>query len=89
MRLHPEHPASARIVRWLERNGCRHWISVDDPILVRGNVVEYTALARKPDRYGLMRETDRRHIDRQLHGDEITPLGRKRLRIRVRLSEVA
>jgi hypothetical protein len=68
----------ARIARWLEANGCRHWIALE-PIIVRGNVAEYVALARKDDR----------SLDRQIHGNEITPLGRKRLRLRIPLRRVA
>lgn len=67
-----------RIVRWLEANGCRHWIAVE-PVIVRGSIVEYTALALK----------NQRSIDRQIHGDEIVPIGRKRMRIRIPLSKVA
>lgn len=67
-----------RIVRWLEANGCRHYIALE-PIIVRGSVAEYVALCRK----------DERSIDRQIRGDEMVPLGPKRLRLRIPLSKVA
>jgi len=67
----------ARIVRWLEANGCRHWIALE-PIIIRGKVVEYTAISRKDDR----------SLDRQLRGCEVTNLGRKRLRLRIPLARI-
>lgn len=81
MYLNPDHmPAAkaARIARWLEANGCRHWIALA-PIVVRGSIAEYVALARKDDK----------SIDRQIRGSEIVPLGPKRLRIRIPLSKVS
>lgn len=68
-----------RIVRWLEANGCRDYIDLQ-PIIVRGRWIEYVALCRKNDEKG---------FKRQLRGAELVPLGRKRLRIRVPLAEVA
>lgn len=81
MYLNPERmdiSLEQRIVRWLEANGCRHWLA-REPIVLRGSIVEYTALALKNER----------SIDRQIHRDEIVPLGRKRMRIRIPLSKVA
>lgn len=66
-----------RIARWLEANGCRHWIDLQ-PIIVRGSVAEYVALALKNER----------SIARQIHNDGIVPLGLKRVRIRIPLSKV-
>lgn len=80
MYLNPDHMSyefQGRIARWLEANGCRHYIALE-PITVRGNVAEYVALCRK-DRVHSMRVRD----------DEIVPLGRKWLRIRVPLRDVA
>lgn len=69
----------SRIVRWLEVNGCRHWISRDHPVIIRGSIAEYTALCRKDDK----------SLDRHLRGDDLVPLGIKRLRIRIPLRKVA
>lgn len=69
----------ARIARWFEANGCRHWIALE-PIVIRGSVAEYVALAIKGSD---------KSIDRQIRGMEIEPLGTKRLRLRVPLSKVA
>lgn len=76
-RLSPAH--ANRIARWLEANGCRYWIDLQ-PIIVRGNVAEFVALARK---------NDSKSLARQIRGLEITPLGVKRIRIRIPLHKVA
>lgn len=68
-----------RIVRWLEANGCRHHIAME-PLVVRGKVVEYVALCRK-DQRSILRAPIRDYA--------FVPLGRKRLRLRIPLSEVA
>lgn len=81
MYLNPSHMTNehaARIMRWLEANGCRNYIAMQ-PITVRGRWVEYVALIRKGDEKALRRQ----HV-----GGELVPLGRKRLRIRVPLAEV-
>ena len=77
MYLNPNKMSAAdqnRIAAWLERNGCRHYIAMD-PIVIRGNVAEYTALCRK-DAKSCARM--RLNVAR----DELVPLGRRRLRIR-------
>ena len=68
-----------RIARWLEVNGCPHWIALE-PIVVRGKVAEYTALSRRLDPKGIP--------DRQVHGDDIVPLGRRKIRLRIPLHKV-
>jgi hypothetical protein len=81
MYLNPQHMSTAdqlRIVRWLEANGCRHYIALE-PIIIRGNIAEYVALARKDDR----------SIDRQIRAGDFVYLGHKRLRVRIPLSSVA
>lgn len=37
--------AAEFITWWLWRNGCRHYVA-NKPIIVRGNIIEYYALAR-------------------------------------------
>jgi len=79
MYLHPERVDTARIDRWLKRNGCRHHVALE-PVVIKGGWVEYTALCRR----------DRKSIQRMTVVDfEAVPLGRKRLRIRIPLSAVA
>jgi hypothetical protein len=82
MYLNPAHMSpqfEARIVRWLESNGCRHWISREHPIIVRGAYAEYTALCRKDDK----------SLDRHLRGDGLILAGRKKIRLRIPLRKVA
>lgn len=60
------------VAEWLERNGCRHYIALE-PIVIRGQWAEYTALCRK----------DERSVRRmQVRDSEAVPLGRRRVRIR-------
>lgn len=78
MYLHPERVDEDRVVAWLEANGCRDHIALE-PITVRGNVVEYTALCRKDPR-----PLKRLRIDKQTY----EPVTRRRqMRVRTRPTE--
>jgi hypothetical protein len=67
------------IVKWLEVNGCRHWISVEHPVVLAGNVATYVAVCRK----------DPRSVARvPFVGDSFIMLGKKRARVRVPLADV-
>lgn len=77
--FNPDHMTDVdqqRIAHWLEANGCRDWIALE-PIVLRGNIAEYTAICRKG------RE---RHI--RVRDDSFIPRGRRRLRIRIPLAAV-
>ena len=68
----------ARIVDWLEANGCRDFIAIE-PIVVRGQVAEYTSLGRK---YRIHRDPVDWAAGRLLWAK------RKRIRVRIPLSKI-
>ena len=81
MYLNPEKMSSAdrqRIDRWLVANGCRYYVSVDDPVIVAGRRVYFTALCRR----------DKRSIQRMRIIMDKPPEERRSVRIRVPLQSV-
>ena len=66
------------IVAWMERNGCRDYISADYPIIIRGRIIEYVAICRK----------DAKSVARApIVGYEFGGLKRKRIRLRYPFAE--
>lgn len=64
---------------WLVANGCRHHVSLDHPVIVKGRRAHYVALCRRDKRSTRrMRLTPER--------DAVIPLGRRSVRITVPLS---
>ena len=63
---------------WLVANGCRHHVSIDHPVIVRGHRAHYVALCRRDQR-----STRRMRITPD--GD-IVPLGERSVRITVPLA---
>ena len=75
MYLHPDRVDQERVVRWLEANGCRHYVALE-PVVVKGSRAYYTAICRK----------DPRSLARiPVVRSEFVPLGRRSVRIRVPL----
>ena len=68
----------ADVARWLEANGCTHWVSADDPVIIAGHRAWYVALAKKN-----WRAVDR-HMGEEGHW---RPLGWKSVRIRYPLRD--
>lgn len=68
-----------RVDAWLVANGCRHHVSIDHPVIVKGHRAWYTAMCRRdPKSLRRMRLTPER--------DNIVPLGRRSVRITVPLA---
>ena len=76
MYLNPDHMTTDEqmaVAAWLDRNGCRHHIALE-PIVIKGQWAHYIALSRK-DHKSLMRA--------KIRDNEMVPLGRRRVRLRV------
>ena len=63
---------------WLVANGCRHHVSIDHPVIVKGRRAHYVALCRR----------DQRSIRRMrvTPDGDVVPLGERSVRITVPLS---
>ena len=67
-----------RVDAWLVANGCRHHVSIDHPVIVKGHRAHYMALCRR----------DKRSM-RRLHlapNGEVAFLGERSVRITVPLA---
>ena len=81
MRIEPDQLArdEARSVdAWLVANGCRHYVSIDHPVIVKGHRAHYVALCRRDQR-------SIRRLRVTPDGD-VVPLGERSVRITVPLS---
>ena len=63
---------------WLVANGCRHHVSLDHPVIVKGNRAHYVALCRRDQR-----STRRLRVTPD---GAVVPLGERSVRITVPLS---
>ena len=81
MRIEPDQLArdEARSVdAWLVANGCRHYVSIDHPVIVKGHRAHYVALCRRDQR-------SIRRLRVTPDGD-VVPLGERSVRITVPLA---
>lgn len=66
-----------RVDDWLVANGCRHHVSIDHPIIIKGHRAHYVALCRR----------DQRSVRRLRFTPEgVVPLGKRSVRITVPLA---
>lgn len=63
---------------WLVANGCRHHVSIDHPVIVKGRRAHYVALCRRDQR-----STRRLRVTPD---GAVVPLGERSVRITVPLS---
>lgn len=63
---------------WLVANGCRHHVSIDHPVIVKGHRAHYVALCRRDQR-----STRRLRVTPD---GAVVPLGERAVRITVPLS---
>lgn len=63
---------------WLVANGCRHHVSIDHPVIVKGRRAHYVALCRRDQR-------STRRLRVTPNGD-VVPLGERSVRITVPLA---
>ena len=67
-----------RVDAWLVANGCRHHVSIDHPVIVKGHRAHYVALCRRDQR-----STRRMRVTPD---GAVVPLGERSVRITVPLS---
>ena len=67
-----------RVDAWLVANGCRHHVSIDHPVIVKGHRAHYVALCRRDQR-------SMRRLRITPEGD-VVPLGERSVRITVPLA---
>ena len=67
-----------RVDAWLVANGCRHHVSLDHPVIVKGHRAHYVALCRRDQR-----STRRLRVTPD---GAVVPLGERSVRITVPLS---
>lgn len=67
-----------RVDAWLVANGCRHYVSLDHPVIVKGRRAHYVALCRRDQR-----STRRLRVTPE---GNLIPLGERSVRITVPLA---
>ena len=67
-----------RVDVWLVANGCRHHVSIDHPVIVKGHRAHYVALCRRDQR-----STRRLRVTPD---GAVVPLGERSVRITVPLA---
>ena len=67
-----------RVDAWLVANGCRHHVSIDHPVIVKGHRAHYVALCRRDQR-----STRRMRVTPD---GAVVPLGERSVRITVPLA---
>ena len=67
-----------RVDAWLVANGCRHHVSIDHPVIVKGHRAHYVALCRRDQR-----STRRLRVTPD---GAVVPLGERSVRITVPLA---
>ena len=67
-----------RVDAWLVANGCRHHVSIDHPVIIKGHRAHYVALCRRDQR-----STRRMRVTPD---GAVVPLGERSVRITVPLA---
>lgn len=67
-----------RVDAWLVANGCRHHVSIDHPVIIKGRRAHYVALCRRDQR-----STRRLRVTPE---GAVVPLGERSVRITVPLA---
>ena len=70
-----------RVDAWLVANGCRHYVSLDHPVIVKGRRAHYVALWRRDQR-----STRRLRVTPD---GAVVPLGERSVRMTVPLASYA